>query len=78
MLAEMVAAGSLPPLDERLPSDPLIVEVVDSIGKHGGTWRRVFKGIKDFHAFGRLNYDPMLRWPRDPSDGVQPGLAHDW
>ncbi|MEM7131306.1 MAG: ABC transporter substrate-binding protein [Chloroflexota bacterium] len=78
MLAEMVAAGELPPLEERLPSEPLVVEVVESIGKHGGTWRRVFKGIKDFHAFGRLNYDPVLRWPRDPSDGVQPGMAKSW
>lgn len=78
MLAEMVAAGELPPLEERLPENPLVVKAVDSVGKHGGTWRRAFKGIKDFHAFGRLNYDPMLRWPRNPSDGVQPGLAESW
>lgn len=78
MLAEMVAAGDLPPLNERLPEEPLVVEVVESIGKHGGTWRRAFKGIKDFHAFGRLNYDPVLRWPRNPADGIQPGLAKSW
>jgi peptide/nickel transport system substrate-binding protein len=74
----MVEAGQLPPLEERLPSEPLIVQPVSSIGQYGGTWRRVFTGIKDFHAFGRLNYEPMLRWPRDPKDGIQPGLAKDW
>ena len=78
MLQEMVAAGDLPPVAERLPEDPLIVEAVDSVGQYGGTWRRAFKGIKDFHAFGRLNYEPMLRWPRDPKDPVQPGLAREW
>lgn len=78
MLAEMVAAGDLPPLEERMPANPLVVEAVESVGKHGGTWRRAFLGIKDFHAFGRLNYDPMLRWPRDPKDPVQPGIAESW
>ena len=78
MLQEMVAAGDLPPVGERLPEDPLMVEPVDSVGQYGGTWRRAFKGIKDFHAFGRLNYEPMLRWPRDPKDPVQPGLAREW
>ena len=78
MLHEMVAAGDLPPVGERLPEDPLVVEPVDSVGQYGGTWRRAFKGIKDFHAFGRLNYEPMLRWPRDPKDPVQPGLASEW
>ena len=78
MLAEMVAAGELPPVEERLPSEPLVVEAVDSVGHYGGTWRRAFLGIKDFHAYGRINYDPMLRWPRNPQDGVQPGLAKSW
>ena len=78
MLRAMVGAGDLPPVAERLPQDPLVVEAVDSVGQYGGTWRRAFKGIKDFHAFGRLNYEPMLRWPRDPKDPVQPGLAREW
>ena len=78
MLAEMVAAGELPPLEERLPAEPLVVEPIESIGQYGGTWRRAFRGIADFHAFGRTVYEPMLRWPRDPSDPVQPGLAKEW
>jgi peptide/nickel transport system substrate-binding protein len=78
MLAEMVARGELPPLEERLPAEPLVVEPVESIGKYGGTWRRAFRGIADFHAFGRTVYEPMLRWPRDPQDSIQPGLAKEW
>jgi peptide/nickel transport system substrate-binding protein len=78
MLAELVAAGELPPLEERLPLEPLVVEPIESIGQYGGTWRRAFRGIADFHAFGRTVYEPMLRWPRNPSDPVQPGLAKEW
>ncbi|MCC6453854.1 MAG: ABC transporter substrate-binding protein [Caldilineaceae bacterium] len=78
MLAAMVAAGELPPLEERLPAEPLVVEPIESVGQYGGTWRRAFKGIADFHAYGRINYDPILRWPRNPSDPVQPGLAKEW
>ena len=78
MLAERVEAGELPPVEERLPANPLVVEAVDSVGEYGGTWRRAFRGIADFHAYGRTVYDPVLRWPRNPADGVQPGLAERW
>ncbi|MEQ9032090.1 MAG: ABC transporter substrate-binding protein [Aggregatilineales bacterium] len=37
MLAEMVEAGDLPPVEERLPVNPLVQEVKDSIGQYGGT-----------------------------------------
>jgi peptide/nickel transport system substrate-binding protein len=76
--AEMVASGELPPVDERLPEDPLVVLPISSVGQYGGTWYRGWRGINDFHCFGRIVYEPMLRWPRDPKDGVQPGLAYVW
>ena len=46
MLAEQVAAGTLPPLEERLPvaTDLLVIQPLDEIGKYGGTWRRGFTG----------------------------------
>ncbi len=37
MLAELAAKGELPPVDERLPEEPLVVEVIDQIGQYGGT-----------------------------------------
>jgi len=77
-LAEQVAAGSLPPVDERLPENPLVVLPVKSIGEYGGTWHRGWRGKSDFHCFGRINYETMLRWPRDPNDPIQPGLAEKW
>ena len=38
MLAELVKAGKLPPLKERLPEHPRVVEV-PSIGQYGGPGR---------------------------------------
>ena len=61
-LAEMVAAGDLPPLDERLPVTPLVVEPVDSIGQYGGTWRAGLRGVR----------------PRRCSGGVRGGSAAAW
>jgi peptide/nickel transport system substrate-binding protein len=39
MLAARVAAGELPPVDQRLPENPMVVEPFHEIGQHGGTLR---------------------------------------
>ena len=36
-LAQLVAAGKLPPVAERLPSNPMVIPVFGEIGKYGGT-----------------------------------------
>ena len=36
-LDPQVAAGELPPVAERLPHDPIVVEGIDGIGRYGGT-----------------------------------------
>lgn len=39
MLAEMVAAGDLPPVEERLPENPLVVVPWNEMGEYGGAIR---------------------------------------
>lgn len=39
MLTDRVKAGELPPLAERLPDNPLVVEVLTEPGRYGGTLR---------------------------------------
>jgi peptide/nickel transport system substrate-binding protein len=46
-LAEMVKQGKLPPVQERIGQDPLVIKPVHEIGKYGGTWRRSFTGPGD-------------------------------
>ena len=39
MMAAMVAEGTLPPVEERLPEEPLVVTPLESVGTYGGTIR---------------------------------------
>jgi len=78
MLADLVKAGKLPPVEQRISEEPLVVKPIEEAGQYGGTWHRAWKGPSDFHAYGRLNYEPILRWPRNPKDPILPGLAKKW
>lgn len=39
MLHQRVLAGELPPLEDRLPTEPMVEEVYEEIGVYGGEWR---------------------------------------
>jgi hypothetical protein len=43
MLAALVAAGELPPVEERVPQDPAVIEPFQDRG-HGGTLRMFTNG----------------------------------
>ena len=62
-LAELVKAGKLPAVKDRLPSEPLVLKPVHSVGKYGGTWRRGFNGPGDVENGNRINAsDKLLFW----------------
>ena len=44
MLAALVREGKLPPVEERLPDPPLVLNTVDEIGVYGGELRRALTG----------------------------------
>ncbi len=50
---------------------------VHSIGKYGGTWRRVSLGSTDLQLSSRMGYEPPIRWERDGRT-PGPGLAKSW
>ena len=77
MLAERVAAGELPNVDERLPAEPLVQEVVDEIGTYGGTLRRAFLGPSDHNNYTRVVYDALVRHAPDGGE-VIPHIAKGW
>jgi peptide/nickel transport system substrate-binding protein len=63
VLAQLVAAGQLPPVEERLPEAPLVMPVFSEIGKYGGTLRRGFLGPTDVNCnSGRVNGTGPVRW----------------
>jgi peptide/nickel transport system substrate-binding protein len=76
-LAEQVKAGKLPPVDKRLPEDPLLVPVVERTGQYGGVWRRGFLGPADFNNYVRVVYDSLARFSPDGAK-IEPKVAAGW
>jgi peptide/nickel transport system substrate-binding protein len=62
-LADLVKQGKLPPVQDRIPQEPLVIKPVKEIGKYGGTWRRGFTGPGDVENGNRINAsDKLLFW----------------
>lgn len=78
MLAELVRQGKLPPVEQRIPAEPLVLQPLQSIGRYGGTWRRGFIGPSDGENGNRINSsDKLIYWNADGSKPV-PGAAKGW
>jgi peptide/nickel transport system substrate-binding protein len=73
-LAEQVKAGKLPPVEQRLPEQPLVVPVVEKVGEYGGIWRRAFLGPADANNYVRVVYDSLFRFTPDGAD-IEPKIA---
>jgi peptide/nickel transport system substrate-binding protein len=77
-LAELVKAGKLPPVRERIPEEPMVVKPLHSAGKYGGTWRRAFTGPGDGENGNRIvATDKILFWDYTGTK-IMPCLARDW
>ncbi|HEX7549459.1 MAG TPA: ABC transporter substrate-binding protein [Candidatus Methylomirabilis sp.] len=77
-LAELVKAGKLPPVEQRIPEEPMVVKPLHSIGKYGGTWRRAFTGPADAENGNRIvSTDKILFWDYTATK-VMPCVAKDW
>jgi peptide/nickel transport system substrate-binding protein len=75
-LAELVKAGKLPPVAERIGQDPLVIKPLHEIGRYGGTWRAGFTGPADFWNGFRCCSGPdhLMFWDYT-GDKVLPNLA---
>lgn len=76
-LAALVAAGELPPVEERLPPEPLVIEPVEQVGEYGGTWRMVDQNNELGFTLMTAGVEPFLKWNRDAS-GFRPNVLESW
>lgn len=76
MLADLVKAGSLPTVDERLPTNPFVMPVAEQTGNYGGTMRRGFRGVSDRWGPTKVQ-DRGLAW-FDADLNMQPRMAESW
>ncbi len=73
-LADLVASGDLPPIEERLPKNPLVVEPLESIGQYGGQWTGGTAERNPNFYIRNGGYQQLLRWTPE-WDGVIPNIA---
>ncbi len=64
-LTDMVAAGELPPLADRLPAEPLVIPVKESIGQYGGRWHRLWLGPSDSPGPSRITTERLVYWDEE-------------
>lgn len=86
MLAEQVEAGDLPSVEERLPSEPLVVEPNEQIGVYSDpawsmtdrTWNLGLRGTGDgANMIRHIAYEGLVRW--DPAwTEIVPNVAKGW
>ena len=74
---EMVEAGELPPLDERLPANPKVIEPLDSIGQYGGTMRHPLLGSWSSRLYSFMGNENLVNWTPN-WDGLVPNVAESW
>lgn len=78
ILAELVSEGKLPPVSERVGSEPIVQEGVEGVGRYGGTWHRLAVSNTDAETISwRLAGSNFTRWSPE-GDPVVPHIIKSW
>ena len=76
LLAARVAAGEIPPVEQRLPEEPLVVTPPEQCGPYGGDWVRCDTETTRYITF-RIGYEDLVRF--DPfARSVLPNVLKKW
>jgi len=79
ILAERVRAGDLPPVSDRLPDNPLVIQPLKQIGVYGGTLRRALLGdISENPGVSKTLSDNLMGYERPLATGVHLNLAESY
>lgn len=76
ILAERVNAGELPPIEERLPSEPLVVQPVHEIGQYGGILNRAWLGYSDQWGVNKPFGERFVSW--NANGQIVPNVPKSW
>jgi len=75
MLHELVLQGKLPPVDQRLPKNPKVVQPYEEIGRYGGTLHRVYTGVSDLWNFRKFAGATYIK---PVPGGLEPNVFDWW
>ena len=74
-LAELVNQGDLPPVAERLPRDPPVVQPLEELGRYGGTIRFIEMYYTDFASSTRFMQENLFSLTAPTGQHMYPNLA---
>jgi peptide/nickel transport system substrate-binding protein len=78
MLAEMVLAGKLPPLEQRLPRHPKVIKPIEKNGTYCDSWNMATVGAGNIGGIhSRCFYTSLVHWSQD-WESLEPGIAERW
>lgn len=79
MLQEQVKAGKLPPVEQRLPEKPTVVNAAE-VGQYGGNWQRAYKGPGDRWGPTKLMEERVVKWSQgaDGKLSLVPGYVESY
>jgi peptide/nickel transport system substrate-binding protein len=77
--APMLDGMDLPPVDERLPDNPVVTEVVDEIGQYGGTLQTASWWPEAGNVLLYFATEAPIKWKADLT-GYEPALveSYEW
>ncbi len=78
MLSAMVEAGDLPPVEERLPANPGVIQPAHEIGQYGGQWRRGYTGPGDVWNARRIAGNDNLLFMDYTLNEIKPWVFESW
>lgn len=64
LVTEKVLSGELPPLADRLPDEPLVIEPLHDLGVYGGVWHFDVVSRRDVNLVYHIVNPSFLRWNR--------------
>jgi peptide/nickel transport system substrate-binding protein len=78
--APSLAGKGLPPVTQRLPQTPRVIQPMERVGTYGGTWHRGYTGLSDRVGPGKLREEFGIEWdaPDINTLRIVPNLYERW
>lgn len=76
-LAAQVSAGELPPLEDRIPSEPMVITTIDGPGRYGGTLNLLGMWADNAHRIRILGYETLFAFDLEYKN-VVPNIARGY
>lgn len=78
MLRTKVAAGELPPVEQRLPQDPLVLRPYEEIGRYGGTIYLSSMSAANYNPALQSFEEPIFMLDRATATKLIPNIGKTW